>query len=691
MALKLQKYFYAFLISVGIPCLIMGYLAYRGIRIDPVLLDKMIPGMHQQFVDQTGKALTWSSAKVEEGLSNPDGELADAVYPYIHVDSTVLCLFNFRENSQPWFSPPGLYQNTANRATGIDFLYRLGEIPLFREAQKAEFQEQQYNRAIHCYLELERAVQDSSDLALLYFNLARNLQKIRHFEEALAYVQRVIPISYRIENHSQPPIGLLASMAEVDILHQAGRGEARRRALFSLYAKLLNGDWLLSPSEYDFYSAQIDTALSSPDPTIAPFSDQTRLDSLRHAAKIRQNYTEQIAAFQSSFLSSRVYLQKAGAPAGWTRHELIAGEDHYAVSLKKIPDPAGWNYLGILWNPPKLCQQVCTALAEKSVPVHGMQIMDYDGSPFFQQGDLQSQSVLQNQSIAADFFPWKIATYHQPASFVNQMFSEQRSLYLVILLLISSVLIFAFIIFSRAMRAELGFLELRSRFIATVSHEFKSPLTAIIQLAELLDSKRTRSASRRQLYYGIILEQSRNLSGLINKFLDFSRLKNRQWNYDYEEIHLGTFLQRVIQKYNERLEGSDWQIRLSLPDDEVAFHGDRLAMEIVLDNLLDNAIKYADTVHRIDVTAIARPNKIYIKVRDYGIGISAEESRKIFHEFYRSPAPVNKNSRGSGLGLAIVHQILADHHGRIELEKTAGKGSLFCMELPLLEPEGRDR
>lgn len=687
---RLQKYYYAFIICVGIPCLILGYLAYRGIRNDQALMDKEIAGIHQQFVDQVRERLTWYSAYVEERLFDPAGELEHPAYTCIHVDSTVQCLFNFREHSHPWFYPPGLYQSTANDAAVADFSYRLMENPLFQEAQKAEFQEHLYDRAIQCYYGLEKVVRDSSDLAFLIFTLARNLQKSQRHDEALVCLHRVIRISDQIENKNQPPIGLLASMAELDILLQAGREEARRQALFSLYVKLLNGDWLLSPSEYDFYSAQIDSAISSLDPSGAPSSDQTRLDSLRHSARSRQNYSAHIAAFQSSFLSSRIHLQKAAVPSGWTRHELIAGEDHYAVSLKKIPDPAGWNYLGIMWNPPKLCQQVCTALTDPTVSVDGMQIMDYDGRPLFQQGDLQSQPVLQNQSIATNSFPWKITTYQQSASFVNQMFTEQRSLYLVIFLLISSVLVFAFIFFSRAMRAELGFLALRSRFIATVSHEFKSPLTAIIQLAELLDSKRTRSESRRRLYYSIILEQSRNLSGLINRFLDFSRLKNRQWNYEFEEILLGPFLQHVIQKYHERLEGSDWQIRLSLPEDEIAFRGDRLAMEIVMDNLLDNAIKYADTVHRIDVTGSAQQNKIYIKVRDYGLGIGAEESRKIFHEFYRSSTPVNKNSRGSGLGLAIVQQILADHHGRIELEKTAGKGSLFCMELPLLEPGRRD-
>lgn len=691
MALQLQRYFYAFGIAVGIPCLILGYLAYRGIRNDQALLEKKIAVRHQQFVDQAEKALTWYSSELEKKLKNRAVEIETAACRAVSVDSTVWCYFNFRENGQPWFYPPGLYQSPADPGSGADFSYHLMEIPLFREAQQAEFKEQQYNRAIQCYLELEKALHDSSDLALLYFNLARNLQKNLRYEEALAYMQRVIQISHRVKTTSQPPIGLLASMAEVEILLQAGREKARRQALFSLYAKLLKSDWMLSPSGYDFYFVRIDSALAFLESVSAPFSEPDRLDSLRHSAEIRRRYTEQIAGFQSSFLSSRIHLQRTGLPADWTRHELISGDDHYAVSLKKMPDSAGWNYLGIMWNPPKLCQQIFTHLQERPVPVDGIQIMDYDGRPFYQQGDLQSQMILQNHPIAADYFPWKVATYHQPASLFSQLFTEQRSLYLVILLLIGSVLVFAFIIFSRAMRAELGFLELRSRFIATVSHQFRSPLTAIIQLAELLDSNRTRSDTRRRLYYRIILEQSRNLSGLINKFLDFSRLKNGQWNYDFEEIQLGTFLQRVIQKYHQRLERSDWQIQLALPEKEVAFRGDRLAMEIVLTNLLENAVKYSENVHLIDVIASAGQSKLCIKVRDYGIGISAEESRKIFHEYYRSPRPVNKNSRGSGLGLAIVHKILADHLGTIKLEEHTGKGSLFCVELPLLQPEGRDR
>lgn len=252
-----------------------------------------------------------------------------------------------------------------------------------------------------------------------------------------------------------------------------------------------------------------------------------------------------------------------------------------------------------------------------------------------------------------------------------------------IFLMIGCVLCFSFIFFNRAMRLELEFLALRSRFISTVSHEFKGPLTAIIQLAQLLETKRVKTLARRQVYYRIILEQSQKLSSLIDNLLNFSRLKQKQWTYYFEEITLPPFLEDILQKFREKLKDTNWQIQLQKLNNGIVFQGDRLAMEIVFNNLIDNAIKYSKSVNKLDVTLTSDQDKIQIAIRDYGIGMNADEVSKIFHEFYRGKSTAMKTVRGSGLGLTIVQQIIADHQGRIKVESTPGKGSIFIVELPL--------
>jgi signal transduction histidine kinase len=694
MAFKLQKYFYAFGICVGVPCLVLAYMAYRGIRNDQALMDQEIERIHKQVLFEVEKGLTTYSENVENALSADVGKPQPFFDQYILIDSTVSCIFNLKESGQSYFYPPLLYQLFTHTQGSTGILPKLQDNPLLQQAQQSEFQKLQFDRAIQCYLELGKKVHDSSDLSIILMALARNYQKSRRYEAALETLRRVKTLSGQQKDQTETPVGLLAAVAACDVLESLNREQSRCDELFDIYEKMLTHHWQLSESGFNFYSAKIFTALQTLLTTENVPHDQNelfKLDSLRNLEKIKRHYTEQITEFQTIFYQTQANLQNpALSQPAWTRHEILAGQRHYAVSLKKLSGKSGWNYMGILWEPQKLCQRVYKNLKGNVISdvIQGLQITDFDGSQFYQTGNHNAEMILMNQSISADYFPWKIITYRKQEPFLNRMFTGRRSIYFMIFILIGGVLCFSFIFFSRAMHTELEFLELRTRFVTTVSHEFKSPLTAIIQLAELLDSKRVKTLAKRQLYYQIILEQSRKLSSLIDNLLNFSRLRQKQWTYYFEEIAVAPFLQEAVQRFRERLKGGDWQIKLRQLKKGATIRGDRLALEIVMNNLIDNAVKYSGSIHKVEIILTSHRKMIQMNVRDFGIGMSAGEVDKIFHEFYRGNSPAMKTIRGSGLGLAIAQQIIADHLGRITVKSMAGQGSTFIVELPLIEIKG---
>ena len=222
---------------------------------------------------------------------------------------------------------------------------------------------------------------------------------------------------------------------------------------------------------------------------------------------------------------------------------------------------------------------------------------------------------------------------------------------------------------------------MKSDFVSTVSHEFKNPLTAIRQYAEMLQAGRVPSESRRRQYYDVLVEQSERLSILIDNVLDFARMEEGRKMFAFERMDISGLLREIVARLQHSHEG--FQIHAQIPEPLPAVNVDRLALSQVLINLLDNAIKYSGDAKRIEVRAFAENQHLTIAVQDHGIGIAKKETAKIFERFYRGSDQHNHTVKGTGLGLALVKQIVQVHHGAIHVESEPGKGSTFTIRLPI--------
>jgi signal transduction histidine kinase len=215
----------------------------------------------------------------------------------------------------------------------------------------------------------------------------------------------------------------------------------------------------------------------------------------------------------------------------------------------------------------------------------------------------------------------------------------------------------------------------------------KSPLTSIRQIAEILARKRVSTEERKEKYYTMILQQSERLSHLIENILDFSKMEAGQKKFRFEETDPCFVAKKVVRLFQEHLTIHDFHINLSIPNPVKPVWGDTEALEQVLYNLIDNAIKYSGKSKTIDVIVEYSGEAATLMVRDYGIGISKEEQEKIFHQFYRSGEELTRTVKGTGIGLTIVKQIVKAHKGEISLESTPGRGSTFSIKLPVINPE----
>jgi signal transduction histidine kinase len=239
---------------------------------------------------------------------------------------------------------------------------------------------------------------------------------------------------------------------------------------------------------------------------------------------------------------------------------------------------------------------------------------------------------------------------------------------------------------ARAMRREAETARMQSDFVSAVSHEFRSPLTSLRQLSEMLAEGRVPAGERRQLYYETMVRETTRLQRLVEGLLHFGRMEAGARPYRFEELDAGKLVERVVSEMTPQAAGLGRRIEASGGDQPCLIEADQEAITVALRNLLDNALKYSPGEPVVWVEWEARDRAVAIRVRDKGLGIAAPERKAIFRRFVRGAAAQATNSKGSGLGLAMVQHIVAAHGGRIQVASQPGLGSEFTILLPQARP-----
>jgi signal transduction histidine kinase len=260
---------------------------------------------------------------------------------------------------------------------------------------------------------------------------------------------------------------------------------------------------------------------------------------------------------------------------------------------------------------------------------------------------------------------------------------SQRAFYVIALLLVLCATGFGAYSLWKDVGRELRTAELRSHFVASVSHELKTPLTAIRMSAETLRLGRCEDPRTRAEYLDAIVNESHRLTRLLNNVLDFSRIEKDKRAYHQEPADLATVAQTAVQAMQYPLTQQDFHLETSIEEDLPTVRLDRDAFEQALLNLLSNAMKYSGESKDIALRVYRRDDCAVIEVTDHGIGIPEKEQQHIFERFYRVPGRDNAGIPGAGLGLALVAHIVQAHNGRVAVQSAPGQGSTFSIYLPL--------
>ena len=225
----------------------------------------------------------------------------------------------------------------------------------------------------------------------------------------------------------------------------------------------------------------------------------------------------------------------------------------------------------------------------------------------------------------------------------------------------------------------------RQDFVANVSHEFKTPLTAIQGFAETLLSGALEDPSSNRRFLEIIRAHAIRLARLTDDLLKLARIEAGKLEVEFFPVGLTELIERCADTTLLKASRKQISLEIDVPAGLPPVRGDASLLRDVLQNLLDNAIQYTAPGGRIQVTATTGPREAVITVSDTGIGIPLADQERIFERFYRVDAARSREEGGTGLGLSIAKHIVEAHGGRIWVESEVGRGSKFSFSIPLAE------
>jgi signal transduction histidine kinase len=256
-------------------------------------------------------------------------------------------------------------------------------------------------------------------------------------------------------------------------------------------------------------------------------------------------------------------------------------------------------------------------------------------------------------------------------------------LWIAALALVLGVAVFGGYLLLRDVNRDVRMTEVRSQFVASVSHELKTPLTAIRMFAETLAMGRSRDERTKSEYLETIVNESERLARLVDNVLDFSKIEQGKKIYRLRPTRLEDVANSAVRAMQFPLAQQGFHLHLSIQEDMPEFEADPDAIQQAILNLLTNAMKYSGDAREIDLRLCARNGDAVIEVADHGLGLAPEEQKRVFEKFYRAPSHESRLIAGTGLGLTLVAHIAKAHGGRVEVESALGAGSTFCLSIPM--------
>ena len=299
-------------------------------------------------------------------------------------------------------------------------------------------------------------------------------------------------------------------------------------------------------------------------------------------------------------------------------------------------------------------------------------------------GHVSDSSAVMTQVQLDKVISWTLTLYEKGLSEIKK--ETRKRMFLMYGLLSFSLItvLLGSIVMFRFLTQEHKLLAMKANFLSSVSHELKTPLTSIKMFAEMMARGRVQKVEKVQEYSGLIGKEATRLENLIGAILNYTRMEHGKGGFHWEKLDFSACVQKVFDSVEDI--GVEKGLMFNTKIEPGLFViGDYTALYSLVQNLIENAIKYTNAPGNITITVAPDEDRVVFAVADTGIGIPSSEQKNIFNDFYRVGDEMTRSTKGSGLGLAIVKRVAETHKATISLTSKPGKGSTFTVRFKKAE------
>jgi anti-sigma regulatory factor (Ser/Thr protein kinase) len=523
-----------------------------------------------------------------------------------------------------------------------------------REGERAEFAAGDPVAALGLYRHALDAADDPVQEAYARLCLARASAKAGRDESAIGQYGRLVSASPEVVDENGIPIALYAARQLLRM------GPAEAEVLDAVRGALSTDRWLPPGAAYLLRDLVDTLAQRGPDP---PLREEAL--ALAEDASRELGTTEQALALKADIAALGLGFPNAASAYAETRW-ISYGNPAWFVGAA----PAGDGEDGLM-------------VAIRSAPV----LASLEAEANRSRPDVGEISITVEPAPEAEplgsGFPGLFVRFNPLKGGLNsQVGSVRWWFYSAGLLLVLGVTLFGAYLLWRDVRREVQMAEIRSQFVASVSHELKTPLTAIRMFAETLHESGSSDPDTRREYLETIVNESERLTRLLNNVLDFSKIEGGKKTYQRESQSLEEIVRFSARAMRYSLEQKRFLLHVDIDENLPPARVDRDAIEQAILNLLANAMKYSGESRDIELRLRSENGEAVIEVADQGVGIEPAEVPRIFDRFFRVSSPENDHVPGAGLGLTLVQHIAEAHGGRVVVASEPGTGSTFSMFIP---------